>query len=103
MHFAEELTGRFRGERRALPALAISDPSHLTCVANDYGFEFVFSRYVEAFARPGDVLVALSTSGNSPNILRAAEAARTGTPCLYLCLYYPSIAHTARGVCAPRV
>lgn len=76
MHFAEELTGRFRGERRALPALAISDPSHLTCVANDYGFEFVFSRYVEAFAKPGDVLVALSTSGNSPNILRAAESAR---------------------------
>jgi D-sedoheptulose 7-phosphate isomerase len=59
-----------------LRALAISDPSHLTCVANDYGYEFVFSRFVEAFARPGDVLFGLSTSGKSPNVLRAAEAMR---------------------------
>lgn len=73
-HFAEELTGRFRGSRPPLRAMAISDPSHLTCVANDYGYEFVFSKFIEAFARPGDVLLALSTSGKSPNVLRAAEA-----------------------------
>ena len=73
-HFAEELTGRFRGDRPALRALAISDSSHITCVANDYGYEFVFSRFVEAIARPGDVLLALSTSGRSANVLRAAEA-----------------------------
>lgn len=73
-HFAEELTGRFRGNRPPLRAMAISDPSHLTCVANDYGYEFVFSKFVEAFARPGDVLFALSTSGNSANVLRAAES-----------------------------
>lgn len=73
-HFAEELTGRFRGNRPPLRAMAISDPSHLTCVANDYGYEFVFSKFVEAFAKPGDVLFALSTSGKSPNVLRAAES-----------------------------
>lgn len=73
-HFAEELTGRFRGDRPPLRAMAISDPSHLTCVANDYGYEFVFSKFVDAFARPGDVLFALSTSGKSPNVLRAAES-----------------------------
>jgi len=73
-HFAEELTGRFRGNRPPLRAVAISDPSHLTCVANDYGYEFVFSKFIEAFAEPGDVLLALSTSGKSPNVLRAAEA-----------------------------
>lgn len=73
-HFAEELTGRFRGNRPPLRAMAISDPSHLTCVANDYGYEYVFSKFVEAFAKPGDVLLALSTSGKSPNVLRAAEA-----------------------------
>ncbi|WJS91737.1 D-sedoheptulose-7-phosphate isomerase [Microbacterium testaceum] len=76
-HFAEELTGRFRGNRPPLRAMAISDPSHLTCVANDYGYEFVFSKFVEAFARPGDVLLALSTSGKSPNVLRAAEAMKS--------------------------
>lgn len=75
-HFAEELTGRFRGNRPPLRAIAISDPSHLTCVANDYGYEFVFSRFIEAFAKPGDVLLALSTSGKSPNVVRAAEAMR---------------------------
>lgn len=75
MHFAEELSGKFRNERAALPALAISDPSHLSCVSNDYGYEFVFSRFVEAFGKPGDVLLGISTSGNSKNILRAAEAA----------------------------
>lgn len=76
MHFAEELTGRYRDDRKALPALSISDPSHLSCVGNDHGFEFVFARFVEALGRPGDVLLAISTSGKSPNVLRAAEAAK---------------------------
>lgn len=76
MHFAEELTGRYRDNRKALPALCVSDPSHITCVGNDYGFDFIFSRFVEAHGKKGDVLFAISTSGNSANILRAAEAAR---------------------------
>jgi D-sedoheptulose 7-phosphate isomerase len=76
MHFAEELTGKFRQERKALPAIAISDPSHLTCVGNDYGFDEVFARGVEAYAGPGDVVIGISTSGNSPNIIKAMEAAR---------------------------
>ncbi|WP_083387134.1 D-sedoheptulose 7-phosphate isomerase [Salinicola sp. MIT1003] len=76
MHFAEELTGRFRDNRRGLPAIAISDPSHLSCVANDFGYEYVFSRYVEAVGRQGDVLFGLSTSGNSETIVKAVEAAR---------------------------
>lgn len=76
MHFAEELSGRFRDDRPALSALSLSDPGHLSCVANDYGFEQVFSRAVEAHGRPGDVLLGITTSGNSPNVLRAAEAAR---------------------------
>ena len=75
-HFAEELSGRYRQNRRALAAIALTEASHLTCVANDFGFEFVFSRFVEALGRPGDVLLAISTSGHSPNILRAAEAAK---------------------------
>jgi D-sedoheptulose 7-phosphate isomerase len=75
-HFAEELSGRYRQDRRALAAIALTEASHMTCVANDFGFEFVFSRFVEALGQPGDVLLAISTSGNSPNILRAAEAAR---------------------------
>ena len=76
MHFAEELTGRFRENRPGYPAIAISDPSHLSCVANDFGYEYVFSRYVEAVGREGDVLLGISTSGNSGNIIRAVEAAR---------------------------
>lgn len=76
MHFAEELSGIFRENRPALAALSISDPSHLTCVANDLGFDAVFSRYVEAIGQEGDVLLAISTSGNSMNIIKAAEAAR---------------------------
>ncbi len=76
MHFAEEWTGRFRANRRALPALAFSDPSQLTCIANDFGYDEVFARQVEAHGRAGDLLVLLSTSGNSPNCLRAAAAAR---------------------------
>ncbi len=75
-HFAEELTGRYRQNRRALAAIALTEASHMSCVANDFGYEYVFSRYVEALGRPGDVLLAISTSGNSPNVLRAAEAAR---------------------------
>ena len=75
MHFAEELSGRFRNDRRALPAVSISDASHLTCVANDYGFDKVFSRYVEAMGCKGDVLLAISTSGNSANVLAAIDVA----------------------------
>ena len=75
-HFAEELSGRYRHDRPALAAIALTEASHMTCVANDYGFEFVFSRFVQALGRPGDVLLAISTSGNSPNILNAAEAAK---------------------------
>lgn len=76
MHFAEELTGRFRKERSPLPAMAINDASHLTCVSNDYGYDYIFSRYVEAWGNQGDILLAISTSGNSPNVLLAVEAAR---------------------------
>ncbi len=75
MHFAEELSGRYRSNRRALAAIAISDPSHLSCVSNDYGYEFVFSRFIEGLGQPGDVLLGISTSGNSQNIIRAVEAA----------------------------
>ncbi|TNE95472.1 MAG: D-sedoheptulose 7-phosphate isomerase [Deltaproteobacteria bacterium] len=76
MHFAEELTGRFRDDRKAVPAMAISDPSHLSCVSNDYGYEFVFSRFLEGWGNEGDCLLAISTSGNSKNILRAVEYAK---------------------------
>ena len=76
MHFAEELSGRFRSERSPLPASAISDPSFITCTANDYGYESIFSRQIECQAKPGDVLLAISTSGNSPNVLEAAKMAR---------------------------
>jgi D-sedoheptulose 7-phosphate isomerase len=76
MHFAEELSGRYRDDRKALAAICISDPSHITCVGNDYGFEFIFSRYIEALGRKDDVLFALSTSGNSKNVIKAVEAAR---------------------------
>lgn len=76
MHFAEELTGKYREPRKAIPAICISDPSHISCVSNDYGYEFVFSRYLEALGNKGDVLLAISTSGNSANIIRAAETAK---------------------------
>jgi len=76
MHFAEELTGRYRENRPGYPAIAISDVSHLSCVSNDFGYDHVFSRYVEAVGREGDVLLGLSTSGNSANIIKAIEAAR---------------------------
>jgi D-sedoheptulose 7-phosphate isomerase len=76
MHFAEELSGRFRDDRKALPAISISDPSHISCVANDYGFDKIFSRYIEALGNKGDVLLAISTSGNSANVLNAVNAAK---------------------------
>ncbi|WP_318445774.1 D-sedoheptulose 7-phosphate isomerase [Photobacterium leiognathi] len=76
MHFAEELTGRYRENRPGYPGIAISDPSHLSCVSNDFGYEYVFSRYLEAVGAKGDVLFGLSTSGNSGNILKAIEAAK---------------------------
>jgi D-sedoheptulose 7-phosphate isomerase len=75
MHLAEELTGRFHYDRPALPAIAISDPGHLSCVANDYGYEQVFARGVEAYAKAGDLVVGISTSGNSANVIKGLEAA----------------------------
>lgn len=77
MHFAEELSGRFRGDRPSLPAISISDPSHMSCVTNDYGYDAVFSRFVEGLGNQGDVLLGISTSGNSANVIKAAEAARS--------------------------
>lgn len=77
MHFAEELTGRYREDRPGYPAIAISDVSHLSCVSNDFGYEFVFSRFIEAVGQTGDVLLGISTSGNSGNIIRAINAARS--------------------------
>lgn len=77
MHFAEEWTGRFRGNRSALPAIAFSDPSQLSCIANDFGYDEVFARSVEAYGKPGDVLVCMSTSGGSPNAIKALEKAKS--------------------------
>ncbi len=76
MHFAEELTGRYREDRPGYAGIAISDPSHLSCVSNDYGYPYVFSRYLEAVGRPGDVMLGISTSGNSQNIITAIESAK---------------------------
>ncbi|MBB6056329.1 D-sedoheptulose 7-phosphate isomerase [Tolumonas osonensis] len=76
MHFAEELTGRYREDRPGYAGIAISDPSHLSCVSNDYGYQYVFSRYLEAVGRPGDVMLGISTSGNSQNIITAIESAK---------------------------
>ena len=76
MHFAEELTGRYRDNRKAIPAISISDPTHISCTANDYGYDFIFSRYLESHGQEGDTLLAISTSGNSPNVLKACETAR---------------------------
>ena len=85
MHFAEELSGRFRADRKALAAISISDPSHLSCVANDYGYDFVFSRFVEGLGTVGDVLLGISTSGNSKNVIKAVEAAKEkGMPTIVL-------------------
>ena len=76
IHFAEEFTGRFRKDRRALPVISFADPAHITCVGNDYGFDDIFSRDIEAFGVQGDIFVAISTSGNSPNIIKAVQAAK---------------------------
>jgi len=76
MHFAEELSGRFRNNRRGLAALSISDPSHISCVANDFGYDFVFSRYIQALGQSGDVLLGISTSGSSKNVILAVEEAK---------------------------
>ncbi len=77
IHFAEECTGKFRDNRRPLPAIALSDAGHITCTANDFGFEEIFARPLSALGQPGDLLVALSTSGNSANVVRAAETAKS--------------------------
>ncbi|GIW75472.1 MAG: phosphoheptose isomerase [Phycisphaerae bacterium] len=76
MHFAEELVVRYHRDRKALPALALLDPTTVTCAGNDMGFEHVFSRQIEALGKAGDVFIGITTSGNSPNILRALECAR---------------------------
>ena len=76
MHFAGELSGRYRNDRKALPAISLSDPGHLSCVANDYGYAYVFSRMVDAIGQAGDILFAISTSGNSENVLMAIKAAK---------------------------
>lgn len=76
MHFAEELTGKYRNNRQALPAIAISDPSHISCVSNDFGYEYVFSRYLEALGQQNDTLLGISTSGNSENVVKAFEVAK---------------------------
>jgi len=76
LHFAEEFTGRFRQDRRALPAISLSDSSHITCVGNDYGFDYIFSRGVEAYGKEGDMFIGISTSGNSANIIKAVEIAK---------------------------
>ena len=75
-HFAEEFTGRYRSARRALPVITVNDAGHITCVGNDYGFEEIFSRSVDAFTKPGDIVIGLSTSGNSENVLRALNLAQ---------------------------
>ena len=75
MHFCEELTGRFKGHRKSISAIAVSDPSYLTCVANDYGYDKVFSRFIEGLGQEGDVLLAISTSGNSANVINAVDTA----------------------------
>jgi D-sedoheptulose 7-phosphate isomerase len=76
LHFAEELTGRYRKDRAPLPATGISEAGHITCIANDFGFEYIFSRFVEAWGQKGDVLLAISTSGNSANVIKAVEVAK---------------------------
>ena len=77
LHFAEELTGRYRKDRAPLPATGISEAGHITCIANDFGFEHIFSRYIEAWGKKGDTLLAISTSGNSANVIKAVEVAKS--------------------------
>lgn len=76
-HFCEELTGRFRHDRKSIPAISINDPSHITCVGNDYGFDYIFSKYVEGHGNNGDILFAISTSGNSSNVINAVKEAKS--------------------------
>jgi len=76
MHFSEELTGKYREHRKAIPALSITEPGHITCVGNDYGYAHIFSRYLEALGKSGDVLLAITTSGNSENVINAAKKAK---------------------------
>lgn len=76
MHFAEEFTGRYRKNRKPLPVMSFADPSHITCVANDFGFSEIFSRSVEAYGKPGDVFIGISTSGNSENVIKALRKAK---------------------------
>ena len=87
LHFAEEFTGRFRKDRRALPAISLSDSSHITCVGNDYGFDYIFSRGVEAYGKEGDMFIGISTSGNSANVIKAVETAKKMglKTCVLLC------------------
>lgn len=104
-HFAEELTGRFRENRRPLAAMAVNDPAYMTCVGNDFSFGDIFVRWVEAFGKPGDVLLAISTSGNSRNIVEAATAARRlGMKVVALTAEGPTLLAEAADValCAPR-
>ena len=82
MHFAEEMTGRFRENRGPIPAIAISDPAHITCISNDYGFDYIFSRFVESIGSENDVLLAISTSGNSQNVINAVLAAKAKKMCV---------------------
>lgn len=77
LHFAEELTGRYRKDRAPLPATGISEAGHITCIANDFGFDYIFSRFVEAWGQQGDTLLAISTSGNSANVIKAVEVAKS--------------------------
>lgn len=76
LHFAEELTGRYRNDRPSYPAIAVSDPSHITCVGNDYGFDYIFSRFVEGMGKKGDVFLGISTSGNSKNIIETCKVCK---------------------------
>lgn len=76
MHFAEELTGRYRDNRSSYAAIAICDPSHITCVGNDYGFDYIFSRFLEGMGFKGDVFLGISTSGNSKNIIEACKVCK---------------------------
>ena len=84
MHFAEELTGRFREDRKAIPAVSISDVSHISCVGNDYGYDEIFARYVDALGKKEDVLLAISTSGNSENVIRAVKSAKKRNACCWI-------------------
>ncbi len=103
LHFAEEFTGRFRDDRKALPVIPLMEAGHITCVANDYGYDRVFARGVEAYGKPGDVLVALSTSGNSANVIRAVEVAKQSQLLVYLLIGKEGGKLLGQGDCELRV